>query len=114
MVERLFIVSCSSSFLYCILLKLISLYIKKNTFFFSQWKSDKIGRTQAMPHLKCYTRISPDESEIAWFFLTSANLSKGAMGKMLRNGTVQTLCNYEAGVLFLPQLIVSPIYRQYV
>lgn len=60
-----------------------------------------------MPHMKCYARISPDESEMAWFILTSANLSKGAWGKMLKNGTVQALYNYEAGVLFLPQFIVS-------
>ena len=60
-----------------------------------------------MPHIQCYTRISPDESEIPWFVMTSANLSKGAWGKMLRNETCQYLANYEAGIVFIPQIMVK-------
>ncbi|XP_014231195.1 probable tyrosyl-DNA phosphodiesterase [Trichogramma pretiosum] len=71
------------------------------------WKSDSTNRTKAMPHIKCYTRLSPDESEVLYFLSTSANLSKGAWGKMLRKDTIQYLANYEAGVLFIPQIMIQ-------
>lgn len=74
-------------------------------FLFSQWKSDKTHRSRAMPHVKSYTRISPDLNEIAWFVLTSANLSKAAWGNC--SATSSNILNYEAGVVFLPKFIVS-------
>lgn len=60
-----------------------------------------------MPHCKSYTRISPDETEIAWFILTSANLSKAAWGKMIKKGTCLYIASYEAGVVFIPQIMVT-------
>lgn len=59
-----------------------------------------------MPHCKCYTRISPDGTEIPWFLLTSANVSRGAWGKLLRGG-ICNITNYEAGVVFIPEIMVS-------
>ena len=43
--------------------------------FMHQWKSNSNGRTLAQPHIKSYARINENE-EIAYFILTSANLSK--------------------------------------
>lgn len=62
-----------------------------------------------MPHIKSYTRLSPDGSQIPWFVLTSANLSKGAWGTVSKNESSHYIMNYEAGVLFLPKFIVSLI-----
>ncbi|KAJ8679345.1 hypothetical protein QAD02_015132 [Eretmocerus hayati] len=72
-----------------------------------QWKSDGASRTSAMPHSKSYTRISPDGTQILWFVLTSANLSKSAWGKMSRCGSAQYINNYEAGVVFIPKFIIQ-------
>ncbi|EFN87771.1 Probable tyrosyl-DNA phosphodiesterase [Harpegnathos saltator] len=68
-----------------------------------QWKA-KSGCDQAMPHIKSYTRISPDLKRIAWFVLTSANLSKGAWG--VQRGDYY-ITNYEVGVAFLPKFITG-------
>jgi tyrosyl-DNA phosphodiesterase-1 len=65
-----------------------------------------------MPHIKTYARVSPRGHHLAWFHLTSANLSKAAWGKVQeskwkggRSGLY--IMSYEAGVLFLPKLLVS-------
>nr|BAG51203.1 unnamed protein product [Homo sapiens] len=55
-----------------------------------------------MPHIKTYMRPSPDFSKIAWFLVTSANLSKAAWGALEKNGTQLMIRSYELGVLFLP------------
>uniref|UniRef100_A0A452QT95 Tyrosyl-DNA phosphodiesterase 1 n=2 Tax=Ursus TaxID=9639 RepID=A0A452QT95_URSAM len=55
-----------------------------------------------MPHIKTYMRPSPDFSEIAWFLVTSANLSRAAWGALEKNGTQLMIRSYELGVLFLP------------
>jgi len=60
-----------------------------------------------MPHIKSYTRISPDLKSIPWFVLTSANLSKAAWGSIKRHG--YSIENYEAGIIFVPKFIVSII-----
>ena len=36
----------------------------------SQWKSDLLGRSKAMPHIKTYFRVSPDHKKVAWFLCT--------------------------------------------
>ncbi|XP_018347763.1 PREDICTED: probable tyrosyl-DNA phosphodiesterase [Trachymyrmex septentrionalis] len=69
-----------------------------------QWKAKRTGRDRAMPHIKSYTRISPDLKSIAWFVLTSANLSKAAWGVQRNNHYIMS---YEAGVIFLPKLITG-------
>ncbi|XP_020608850.1 tyrosyl-DNA phosphodiesterase 1-like [Orbicella faveolata] len=40
------------------------------TSFFCSWKSRSCGRSRASPHIKTYTRISPDWSHVAWFLMT--------------------------------------------
>lgn len=79
--------------------------------YFSQWKADSTNRTKAMPHIKCSTRISPDLMQTPWFTLTSANLSLGAWGSEIKSheGAALYITNYEAGVVFLPQFIVSTL-----
>uniref|UniRef100_A0A1B6DYN1 Tyrosyl-DNA phosphodiesterase n=1 Tax=Clastoptera arizonana TaxID=38151 RepID=A0A1B6DYN1_9HEMI len=69
-----------------------------------QWKSEGRFRTKAVPHIKTYTRVSPENKHIAWFLLTSANLSKAAWGKRNTTGGLGIL-SYEAGVLFIPKFI---------
>ncbi|XP_076359888.1 tyrosyl-DNA phosphodiesterase glaikit [Tachypleus tridentatus] len=75
--------------------------------FLYQWKSDRLSRSYASPHIKTYLRISPDNSSIAWFLLTSANLSKAAWGVSEKNGSQFMIRSYELGVLFMPQYMVS-------
>ena len=36
----------------------------------SQWKAENTGRSRAAPHIKTYTRVSPDASKLAWFLVT--------------------------------------------
>lgn len=70
--------------------------------FFHKWSAEISGRSHAMPHIKTYMRVSPDFQKIAWFLVTSANLSKAAWGTFEKNGTQLMIRSYELGVLFLP------------
>ncbi|XP_063986125.1 probable tyrosyl-DNA phosphodiesterase [Diachasmimorpha longicaudata] len=70
-----------------------------------QWKSCNNNRTQAMPHVKSYTRISPDFKKIPWILITSANMSKAAWG-WGRKAT-NTILSYEAGVVFFPKFLTN-------
>ncbi|XP_035211281.1 tyrosyl-DNA phosphodiesterase 1-like, partial [Stegodyphus dumicola] len=74
-------------------------YLKR---FLHQWKSEKLGRSEASPHIKTYLRLSPDNSSIGWFLVTSANLSKAAWGALEKKGTQFMIRSYELGVLFIP------------
>ena len=38
-----------------------------------QWRADGMGRSRASPHIKTYTRLSPNGKEIAWFLLTRSD-----------------------------------------
>ncbi|GIY64653.1 tyrosyl-DNA phosphodiesterase 1 [Caerostris extrusa] len=71
-----------------------------------QWKSERFGRSEASPHIKTYVRLSPNNSNIAWFLLTSANLSKAAWGALEKKGSQFMIRSYELGVLFLPKFFV--------
>uniref|UniRef100_A0A2M4APT8 Putative tyrosyl-dna phosphodiesterase n=3 Tax=Anopheles triannulatus TaxID=58253 RepID=A0A2M4APT8_9DIPT len=73
-----------------------------------QWCSRSRNRNQAMPHIKTYCRWS--DHDLYWFLLTSANLSKSAWGRYYNKGRFEKpLCinSYEAGVLFLPKLLLG-------
>nr|XP_033187797.1 probable tyrosyl-DNA phosphodiesterase [Bombus vancouverensis nearcticus] len=70
-----------------------------------QWKATRTARDKAIPHIKTYTRISPNLEKIPWFVLTSANLSKAAWG-MVRKDSHHIL-NYEAGVIFIPHFVTG-------
>ncbi|XP_029987014.1 tyrosyl-DNA phosphodiesterase 1 isoform X2 [Sphaeramia orbicularis] len=61
--------------------------------YFHRWKANTTGRTHAMPHIKTYMRVSPDFTQLAWFLITSANLSKAAWGALEKNNT--------QGIIFL-------------
>lgn len=67
--------------------------------FLCQWRSEKHGRSRAMPHIKTYCRTSADGRQMAWFLLTSANLSKAAWGALEKNNSQLMIRSYEAGVL---------------
>ncbi|XP_068110666.1 tyrosyl-DNA phosphodiesterase 1 [Hyperolius riggenbachi] len=70
--------------------------------YFHRWKAETSGRSRAMPHIKTYMRLSPDSRELAWFLVTSANLSKAAWGALEKSGAQLFIRSYELGVLFLP------------
>ncbi|OWF40656.1 tyrosyl-DNA phosphodiesterase 1-like isoform X2 [Mizuhopecten yessoensis] len=71
--------------------------------FLHQWRSEGRGRSRAMPHIKTYGRPSPSGKELAWFLVTSANLSKAAWGAMEKKGSQLMIRSYELGVLFFPK-----------
>ncbi|XP_065683636.1 tyrosyl-DNA phosphodiesterase 1 isoform X1 [Hydra vulgaris] len=71
--------------------------------FLNSWASDSVGRSLAAPHIKTYTRVSPDCKSAAWFLLTSANLSKAAWGSYEKDKKQFMIRSYEIGVLFLPK-----------
>ncbi|XP_017788235.1 PREDICTED: probable tyrosyl-DNA phosphodiesterase [Habropoda laboriosa] len=70
-----------------------------------QWKATRTARDRAIPHIKSYTRFSPDFKEIPWFVLTSANLSKAAWGTSGVDS--HYILNYEAGVVFIPKFVTG-------
>lgn len=70
--------------------------------YFHRWRSGRLGRTTASPHVKTYTRLSPSGKQAAWLLVTSANLSKAAWGAFEKNGSQLMIRSYELGVLLLP------------
>ncbi|XP_013147990.1 PREDICTED: probable tyrosyl-DNA phosphodiesterase [Papilio polytes] len=72
-----------------------------------QWQAKSIHRNKAMPHIKSYTRVSPDNKMAAYFLLTSANVSKAAWGSLNKGNRALRIMSYEAGVLFLPKFIIN-------
>ncbi|XP_073494314.1 tyrosyl-DNA phosphodiesterase 1 [Phyllobates terribilis] len=76
--------------------------------YFHKWKAETSGRSRAMPHIKTYMRASPGCQELAWFLVTSANLSKAAWGSLEKNGSQLFIRSYELGVLFLPSAFDLP------
>ncbi|XP_068612867.1 tyrosyl-DNA phosphodiesterase 1-like [Brachionichthys hirsutus] len=70
--------------------------------YFHRWTANSTGRSHAMPHIKTYMRASPDFTQLAWFLVTSANLSKAAWGALEKNNTQLMVRSYELGVLFIP------------
>ncbi|XP_038981850.1 tyrosyl-DNA phosphodiesterase 1 isoform X2 [Phoenix dactylifera] len=75
-------------------------FLKK---YWARWKANHVGRCRAMPHIKTYTRYNGQN--LAWFLLTSANLSKAAWGALQKNSSQLMIRSYELGVLFLPSTI---------
>ncbi|KAL6207085.1 hypothetical protein ACLB2K_024330 [Fragaria x ananassa] len=72
-------------------------FLKK---YWARWKASHTGRCRAMPHIKTFTRYNGQK--LAWFLLTSANLSKAAWGALQKNNSQLMIRSYELGVLFLP------------
>lgn len=71
--------------------------------YWARWKANHVGRCRAMPHIKTYTRYN--DQNLAWFLLSSANLSKAAWGALQKNNSQLMIRSYELGVLFLPSTI---------
>ncbi|EXB31386.1 Tyrosyl-DNA phosphodiesterase 1 [Morus notabilis] len=72
-------------------------FLKK---YWAKWKASHSGRSHAMPHIKTFARYN--DQKLAWFLLTSANLSKAAWGALQKNNSQLMIRSYELGVLFLP------------
>ncbi|KAM7506215.1 hypothetical protein LguiB_005119 [Lonicera macranthoides] len=72
-------------------------FLKK---YWAKWKANHTGRSRAMPHIKTFTRYNGQN--LAWFLLTSANLSKAAWGALQKKNSQLMIRSYELGVLFLP------------
>ncbi|XP_052860694.1 probable tyrosyl-DNA phosphodiesterase [Anopheles cruzii] len=73
-----------------------------------QWCCRSRHRNKAMPHIKTYCRWS--HRGLYWFLLTSANFSKSAWGVYNKTGRFEKplrINSYEAGVLFLPRLLLD-------
>ncbi|KAH7569520.1 hypothetical protein ACOSP7_012962 [Xanthoceras sorbifolium] len=74
-------------------------FLKK---YWARWKASHTGRCRAMPHIKSFTRYNGQK--MAWFLLTSSNLSKAAWGALQKNNSQLMIRSYELGVLFLPAM----------
>ncbi|XP_031257301.1 tyrosyl-DNA phosphodiesterase 1-like isoform X1 [Pistacia vera] len=72
-------------------------FLKK---YWAKWKANHTGRCRAMPHIKTFLRYNGQK--LAWFLLSSANLSKAAWGTLQKNNSQLMVRSYELGVLFLP------------
>ncbi|XP_050443691.1 probable tyrosyl-DNA phosphodiesterase [Adelges cooleyi] len=72
-----------------------------------KWRSHSRNRTRAVPHIKSYCRVSPCCTEMSWFLLTSANLSKAAWGRETKSDRCNYIMSQEVGVLFLPQFLIG-------
>lgn len=55
-----------------------------------------------MPHIKTYCRVSPCLTKLAWFLLTSANISRAAWGGNIQKDSSIYIRSYEVGVMFFP------------
>ncbi|EUB62828.1 Tyrosyl-DNA phosphodiesterase [Echinococcus granulosus] len=73
--------------------------------FLHDWVGLHPGLSRAAPHIKSYCRCSPDGRRVAWFLLTSANLSKAAWGCLQLKKTQLMIRSYELGVLFTPDAV---------
>nr|XP_026499512.1 probable tyrosyl-DNA phosphodiesterase [Vanessa tameamea] len=72
-----------------------------------QWLATSTGRHKAMPHIKSYTRVSPDNKMAAYYLLTSGNVSKAAWGSLNKGNRALRIMSYECGVLFLPRFVIN-------
>uniref|UniRef100_A0AAR5QH68 PBZ-type domain-containing protein n=1 Tax=Dendroctonus ponderosae TaxID=77166 RepID=A0AAR5QH68_DENPD len=76
-----------------------------------QWIADARHRTRAMPHIKSYCRVSPGLDKLAYFLLTSANLSKSAWGNNIQKDGGCYIRSYEMGVMFLPRFFDEEFFE---
>ncbi|KAF2884090.1 hypothetical protein ILUMI_22058 [Ignelater luminosus] len=76
-----------------------------------QWKADHTNRSRAMPHIKTYCRVSPCTTKLAWFLITSANISKSAWGGNITKAGTSYVRSYEVGVLFLPKYFEETYFQ---
>eukprot|EP00158_Paraphelidium_tribonemae_P009787 Partr_v1_DN28966_c1_g1_i1_m25842 putative tyrosylDNA phosphodiesterase len=67
-----------------------------------EWRAEHCRRSRAMPHIKTYCRFNNSFTELRWFILTSANLSKAAWGALEKKSSQLMIRNFELGVLLKP------------
>ncbi|KFD47845.1 hypothetical protein M513_11259, partial [Trichuris suis] len=82
-------------------------YLKR---YLHRWRSERNGRSRACPHIKSYLRCNGTFDKLAWFLLTSANLSKAAWGCYEKNATQIFIRSFEVGVLFLPHSFNQDVF----
>ncbi|VDK88999.1 unnamed protein product [Litomosoides sigmodontis] len=68
--------------------------------FMYKWRSDHLGRSHAMPHIKTYAAFAKNSLKPLWLLVTSANLSKAAWGDYQLKKAQLTIRSYEFGLLF--------------
>lgn len=76
------------------------MYLKR---FLHQWRADGMGRSRASPHIKTYTRLSPDGKQIAWFLLTRS-------ARQTTNVDLAAYCINPSTVLMHPPSFHPSIY----
>lgn len=63
-----------------------------------------------MPHIKSYCRVSPCLTKLAYYLLTSANISKAAWGANIQKDSSVYVRSYEVGVMFMPSLFSEDFF----
>lgn len=68
-----------------------------------KWDGSASDRERAMPHIKSYVRYSQENPRhLAWCLVSSANLSKAALGRRVKKDGTLEILHYEMGVLITP------------
>lgn len=95
----------------------------KKIFSYRQWKLKPDNRTDVIPHIRSYFRLSPCSKKLAYYLLTSANFTRSGWGvpnnrnRFSRNlnerelGKSIYMRSYEAGVLFIPKLFDEEYFQ---
>ncbi|KAJ3410654.1 tyrosyl-DNA phosphodiesterase 1 [Chytridiales sp. JEL 0842] len=69
-----------------------------------RWKAINAGRSDCMPHIKTFARLSEQTGDLSWIVVGSHNLSKAAWGALEVKGSQLFIRSYELGVLIYPDL----------
>lgn len=69
---------------------------------YSGWHADVTGRSNAMPHIKTYMRVSPDFTQLAWFLVTRLELSSILRGKSNELLPVWQASSDQLEMIYLP------------
>ncbi|XP_030750706.1 probable tyrosyl-DNA phosphodiesterase [Sitophilus oryzae] len=67
------------------------------------WKADSAKRTKAIFHSRTVCRISPCCKKLAYFYLTTSNISRAGWGKIEDGDITVKMRTYHTGILFLPK-----------
>eukprot|EP00238_Polyblepharides_amylifera_P002102 CAMPEP_0196589920 /NCGR_PEP_ID=MMETSP1081-20130531/65019_1 /TAXON_ID=36882 /ORGANISM="Pyramimonas amylifera, Strain CCMP720" /LENGTH=421 /DNA_ID=CAMNT_0041912857 /DNA_START=72 /DNA_END=1337 /DNA_ORIENTATION=- len=68
-----------------------------------KWEAGHSGRQKVMPHMKSFTRYQG--GRLAWFLLSSSNLSQSAWGSLQKQASQLFVRSYELGVLISPSTL---------
>jgi tyrosyl-DNA phosphodiesterase-1 len=82
-------------------------YLKQ---YLCSWHAIESGQKARMPHIKSYVQVNQATKEMDWIWLTSANMSKAAMGEEQKTGYF--IRNYELGIFLAPSMFPDrPVFR---